>query len=407
MWIVTLALRNLTRNPARTALTGAAIALCVALTVWSANFEYGGWQDRLEASITAVSGHVVLGADGYVRDPEPDRVVPDSKAVADAIRQAVPDARVLRRAVVGGLLTSPRNTTQALVSGVEPELERDATKLDDSLIEGVWLETGDARGVVIGRTMADTLEVEVGDKLVLMTQVGDDMDSVPLRVRGIYRTGTDMTDGFVAMADLSALQPLLPGQDPAHQIAIQLDDATRAPAVRDTASGLLGAGISALTWDEAMPELKRQMEVDRGVSAKVYMFIFIIVAVVILSTILMSVAERTREFGVLLALGMKPAWISVLVLVESALLGVGSTLVGLVLQVPFTAWLMVFGIDFGDMMAASGEGGIVLDSVMYAAIDWRSIAWYSASAITFTVLAGIFPAWRATRLQPVDAMRHA
>lgn len=407
MWIVTLALRNLTRNPARTVLTGTAIALCVALTVWGANFEYGGWQARLESSITAVSGHVVVGADGYVEDPEPERVVSDSEALADAIRQHVTGARVLRRAVVGGLLTSPRNTSQAMVSGVEPELEREATKLDDHLVEGEWLQAGDPRGVVIGRTMADTLEVEVGDKLVLMTQVGDEMDSVPLRVRGIYRTGTDMTDGFVAMADLSALQPMLPGTDPAHQIAIQLDEAARAPGVRDIAAGLVGDGVSVLTWDEAMPELKRQMEVDRGVSAIVYMFIFIIIAVVILTTILMSVAERTREFGVLLALGMRPLRIAALVLVESLLLGLGATVLGLLIQIPFTAWLMVYGIDFGEMVAASGEGGIVLDSTMYAAIDWRSLAWYSASAVTFTVLAGVFPAWRATRLQPVDAMRHA
>ena len=237
---------------------------------------------------------------------------------------------------------------------------------------------------------------------------GDEMESVPLRVRGVYRTGVDLTDGFIAMADISALQPLLPGEDPAHQVAVLLDSADRAPRVKADVIAALGerSAVDIRTWDEAMPQLKAQMELDRGASQVIYSFVFVIIAVVILSTLLMSVMERTREFGVLLALGMRPLEIAALIVSESFLLGVFATAVGLLLHIPLAWYLITYGLDYGDMMANSSDlAGVILDPVIRAQIDWDSLVFYSVAAVVLTMLAGVWPAWRATRLQPVDAMR--
>jgi len=428
-----MAVRNLRRNTWRTAITATAVAASVLLTVTGGHVEYGAWQDRLDASVTTLSGHVVVQAPGYQHDPRPRRTVADSGALAQQVQQAAPDARVLRRAFVGGLLTSPRNNAAVMVQGVDVQAEAPVTRLDETLERnraalaeqgmaqadideqvGQFLQAGDDRGLLLGATIAETLEVSVGDKVVLMTQVGDDMESVPLRVRGVFRTGVDLTDGFTAMADLSALQPLLPGADPAHQIAVHLDSVDRAPAVQSDVLAALspadaadeGDGLDVRTWDQAMPQLKAQMELDRGASQVIYSFVFVIIAVVILSTLLMSVMERTREFGVLLALGMRPREVAALIVTESFLLGVLATLVGLVLHIPLAWYLIEVGFDYGDMMANSSDlAGVVIDPVIRAQIDWDSLVFYSISAIVLTMLASVWPAWRATRLQPVDAMR--
>jgi ABC-type lipoprotein release transport system permease subunit len=408
MWLLTLAVRNLVRNRWRTALSGSAIALSVALVVFGSNFEYGIWQDRLEMSILATSGHVVVQPEGYREDPEPDRTLEGSGQALEALRQTFPEARVLRRALVGGLLTSPRNTSRIGLIGVEPEAERPATRLDDALIEGAWLDPGDPRGVVLGAGVADALEVGVGDKVVLMTQVGDEMDSIPLRVRGLFRTGIPLSDNTTGITTIGALQRILPGEDPAHQLAVHLEREDQTPEARDRAAAAVGAqGRAVLTWQEALPELQRTMELDRGMSRLIYSFIFLIIAVVILSTMLMSVMERTREFGVLLALGLSPGRLARLVLIESLILGVLATAAGLLIQAPFTAWLMIAGLDLGELAAGTTDAaGVVLDSTVKARIDWVSLAGFSGSAIVLTVLAGVWPAWRATRLHPVDAMRH-
>jgi ABC-type lipoprotein release transport system permease subunit len=408
MWLIAMALRNLFRHPWRTTLTGLAVTLSVALVVTATNFEYGAWQDRLETSIRSTSGHVVISSSAYVDDPHPKHTITQSSAAAEALRQSFPDARVYRRALVGGLLASPRNSARILIQGVEPLREADATRLDDTIVTpGAWLEPGDEVGVVIGATIAEILEVSVGDKVVLMVQIGDDMQSAPLRVRGIYRTGVQLTDAFTGMADLAALRAVLPGDDPAHQLAIHVRAAADAPSLRGRAETALGRPeLRVQTWDQALPELKRQMELDNQMSAVIYQFIFVIVAVVILTTLLMSVLERVREFGLLLALGMRPRQVAALVLVEALILGVGASLLGLVVQAPVTWYLMVYGVDYGDMMTNSTDlAGVVLDPVLRARWNPSSMLFYSASAAGLTVLAGVWPAWRATRLAPVDAMR--
>lgn len=413
MWIVTLALRNLVRNLRRTIISGTAIALTVALMLVGSNFEYGTWQDRLEASIGAVSGHVVLQEKDYVGDPKMDRVVTESGQAAEALRRAMPEADVVRRVFVGGLLSSPRNSARVMVQGVEPSFEKPISRLDevieadDPAVAGRWLSDDDANHILIGRAIADQLQVELDDKVVLMTQVGDETESVPLRIRGIYDTGIDLTDGFTAIAPIGALQPMLPGEDPAHHVAVLLDDVSAVARTKARVAETVSRdGAVVLDWTEALPKLYQGMRADRDISAQVYGFIGVIVAIVILTTILMSVMERTREFGVLLALGMRPRHLILLILTESLFLGILATLAGIVIHAPFTAYLMFVGVDMGDLAGESVDvAGAVLDNTIRARVDWASLAIYAVGSVVLTVLAGVWPAWRATRLTPVDAMR--
>lgn len=424
MWLVRLASRNLLRNKSRTLISGLAIALCVALVTLGSNFEYGAWQDRLESSITGIAGHVVVNAVGYHDEPEPEKTIGRSGDVVSTLNQVFPDKRVLRRVQAGGLLQSPRNTARAMLMGVDPSAETPATKLDDAILDdgvSAFLPADEACGsahvegarrrpcsLVIGQEMADTLQVEVGDKVVFMTQIDGEMESVALRVAGIFDTGVDLTDGFMGMVPIQALQPLLPGDDPAHQVVVHLTDEAGTSAGKVAAvAALQRDDLDVRTWWEALPELQKAMELDRGVSALIYTFIGLIIAVVILSTILMSVAERTREIGVLLALGMRPAHVAQMVLIEALILGIVFTAAGLALQAPGTWYFMTYGVDYGDLASNSAsDAGVVYDTVMKARIDWYNIVYYSISGVVLTVIAGVWPAWRATRLQPVEAMRH-
>ncbi|TVQ92108.1 MAG: ABC transporter permease [Deltaproteobacteria bacterium] len=442
MWLFTLALRNLFRHRSRTLLTGLAIAASFALVALHMHFEYGSWNQRIRGSVEAVSGHLVVQHPDRADDPQVEYVVSRSAEVSGALQRTFPEARVLRRAQVGGLLASPRNTSPLFVSGIEPDREAQVTRIDDLFQDadaaraaldsapeptrealqreaerglGSWLEPQDLRGIVIGAPVARTLEVELGDRVVLMAQVGDELQSIPLVVRGIYSTGIDRADAVVAYTTLQAVQPLLvdpktgePVPDPAHQVAVHFEHERGLDALAARAAQAVDrSDLSTLTWRQAMPTLLRQMEVDRSFGIILHVFIGLIVVVVIFTTLLMSALERTREIGLLMALGMRPKHIRAMFWAEAALLGLGGTVAGFVLHLPFYAFLAYVGIDLGDMIAGSSDiAGVVFDPVMRAEFDPDALFYYGPFTFLLTLLASIGPAYKASRLTPVDAMRH-
>lgn len=402
--MIRLALRNLMRNRRRTLLAVIGVALALAFSVTSRNWRSGVWMSMLGAAISGAAGHVVVQAPGWQEERDAAMVVPDSAAVADELRRLYPEATVVRRVLVPGLLTSPRGAAAIGVYGVEQQGEASLTLLDDRLIDGQWLD-GDGRGVLIGQKLADTLQVKPGDKVVFMAQVGKgDVESVLLRVRGIYRTGSEQLDAMTGSVDIGALQPLLPGPDAAHQIAVVMPGLGVARLDPAPARGAV-TGADVLVWEEAMPALAEQLKVDRKLTSFLYLFLGLIVAVGVLNTVLMGAMERTRELGVMLSLGMRPAQLARMVLLEGLLMGLLGALVGLSLASSLYKPLYVDGIDFGEMLSKNVPVASPVDTLVRATLDGPGVLMMSLVAIAMTVLASAWPAWMVSRLQPVEAMR--
>jgi ABC-type lipoprotein release transport system permease subunit len=228
--LISLAARNLLRNPRRTVLTGLAIALGLAMMVFTIALQAGSYDEMIESAVSTTSGHVVVQRRAYVEEPAADVVVPGSDAVAAALRGAIPDAVVAQRLTVDGLLTSSENAVAALVRGVEPSAEARVDLLSRRLVEGEWLQDGDARGVILGRELADSLGVELGDRVVYQGQHGGETTSVLLRVRGVFRVGAADIDGFIAVVDLAAAREMLGQPDVANQVTAHLPDDSRTAA---------------------------------------------------------------------------------------------------------------------------------------------------------------------------------
>lgn len=410
MRLFSLALRNLLRNTRRTALTMAAIAVGLMMTLFVAAFQEGSYEDMIRTSISQLAGHVVVQAPGYQDDQEETLVVTDSGRIADRVMEAVPDAVVVRRIQLAGLLTSPTHSTGVGVVAVDPDTEAQVVDLDEQIVEGTWL-TDDDRGILIGRTLADQLDVEIGDRLVYMGQHGtDEMVSRLFRVAGIFRTGSAEMDGFMAYVPLVAGQELLGrSDDPAHRVTVHLDASQTREAHSALQTAFSGDPVEVLDWYGALPEVTALIQVDRASSDVLLGIIGLIVAMGVLNTVLMSTLERTREFGVLLALGMPPRRLAALVLSEGLLLGIGGAMLGTLLGAMVILVFQQVGIDITAM--AGGErmdmgDGISMSSVVYPVWAWGRALAFIALAIVFTVLSAAWPAWRVSRLQPVEAMRH-
>ena len=405
-----LALRNLLRNRRRTILTVAAVGFGLSMMIYMVNFQKGSYAMMIRTGISSMAGHVVVQAEGYQDEKEVTMLVDDASGVAAQLRSEFPDAVVAPRIAMGGLLMSTSTGVGALLNGLEPAAEAQVQDLHEKIVDGAWFEDDD-REIVIGRAMADALDVEPGDKLVFMGQNGsDEVQSRMFRIKGIYRTGADQIDGRVAYAHLGATQELMDRGDVAHMVTLHLDDPRDSLEATERAEALLArTDLDVRNWKEALPELSAMIQVDRASGDVMMAIIGLIVAFGVLNTLLMSVLERTREFGVMLSLGMKPGQVARLVLFEGMVLGIIGALVGLGLGLALSAHAVYVGIDYA---AFAGEGGamqmegMVMDTLMKGQWDPVRMSYYVFAAVLFCIIAAIYPAWSISRLQPVQAMRH-
>jgi len=408
---MTLAVRNLGRNLRRTLITLAAIAFGLMTIHFTITLQNGSYEEMLSQGVSTLAGHVVVQAPGYQEDKDPDRLVEDADDVGTTLAEAFPDATIATRLRLGGLLTSPTSSVAGALNGVEPAAEAAVQSLDDKLVEGTWLDVEDDRGILVGEAMAETLSVTLGDKVVFMGQFGDsdDVQSRLFRVKGIFRTGTAEMDGFLALANLSAARELFGGRDVAHQVTVHLEDPRRAFEATDEARALFpGESLDVRSWREAIPELWGLIEVDRQSGDVMLVILGLIVTMGVLNTVLMSALERTREFGVMMALGLKPARLATLILAEGLALGVFGALLGLIAGVAASWPLVVYGIDYSSMLGSEAfeTGGIAISTMLHGKFAFDRMAAFSVGAVVFTTLAAVYPAVHVARLEPVAAMRH-
>ena len=400
-----LAWRNVWRNGRRSLINVAAMGFGLAAIMFGQSMMRSLQYQLVEKATGSFTGHVRIQRrdvdepkfpDKYMNDPEP------------AAKIMAAEARILawgRRLQLTGLISSPRMSLGALICGVEADSERRITDMAGYVKEGRYLKAGE-KGIVMGRKIASRLDVRLGEKVVLMAQAADgSMGAEMFRLVGVSETGSESFDGQMAWVPLAAMQELLgrPGQ--ANQLAAKLKDLRQADAVAADFNAKLGPGnVAALTWKSIDKEILVIQAFQDGLLTIVLFVVFAIVALGVLNTQLMSLFERVREFGVLMAIGARPRWIVRLLLVESALLGMVGTALGVCLGAGLIA-------HFGRVGLALPVGNafkyfLPFPSVIFLRPAWGLHAFACVTVFAITLLATLPPALRAGRLKPAEALRH-
>ena len=407
MLLLKLASRNLLRNRRRSLITMAAIVFGMALMDFTICLQHGSYQEMIRTGVGSLAGHVVVQGEGYeASGGDSDILVPSSIDVADQLSESVSSPGVvIRRDFVSGLLSSADSSAAVVVTAVDPARDKEVGKLHDYLRDGEWLESeGD---VLIGSVLAERLDVDLGDKLVFMMQLGDEMTSKLFRLKGVLHSGAADQDGLMAAITLEGAKALR-GTDEVTQVAMILDDASNWPAaVEEAKVAFAGQPVEVLSWKEALPDIDAFIKVDRGMGQGMISILGVIVALGVFNTFLMSVLERTREFGVLLAIGTKPKQLTQIILLEALVLGVLSIGLGTLVGAALTWPAVEYGIDFSSQMGeAMTSGGVVMSAQIFAAYNWPRMLVFAAGGLVLTLLAAVWPAWKVSKLSPVEAMRH-
>jgi len=400
-----LALRNLRGSARRSALTAFTIAVGMVMLVFTVGLSEGSYRRAIDTAARTGSGHVVVRALGST--PFAPRRLPDPAGVLAAV-DAVPGALAAPRSRLPAFVQSSGGAGAVEILGVDPKIEEGLSILPDSLVEGEWLSVeGHAPAALVGRTLARRLDLRRGSRLVVSATTEGEHESRLVRVRGIFATGSEEIDSGLMVTDLQTAGELL-GTPSVHEVAVLLPDLQKASAVQQTLREAL-PDLEVLRWDQALPALGDFIAMDRAGGDAMFFILFGLVALAVLNSVLMNVLRRIREFGLLLAVGARPSTLFGVVVLESTLLSVAAVVPGLIVGAGVVLYFGHVGLDLGALMGtgqAIDVGGYDISGTMYPYLPVGRTAIDVVGVILITVAAALYPAWRATRVEPVEALSH-
>jgi ABC-type lipoprotein release transport system permease subunit len=402
--MLTLAWRNIWRKRWRSLFTSGAVAVVVLLTTLNYGL-VGAFENGMYTRLTEASGHLQVRVTGY-RDLRAfsDLLIRDTEHVQEQIEARYPEAQVVTALETPGLLEGDGRSRGVLLMGAQQSPAIRERFIEDSLQEGTLPETGDLEGIALSSRLANALQVGIGGTVYLYAPGTEGYGAAAYTVTGLLDTpGVQM-----AFVSLAAAQEVA-APDAATRLEIhlpdlnQLGDDDALPAVRDDLASLLGDAYAVETWRQVNPSMAAYLEL-MGPSTTVSSAIFFILAgLLVLNTVYLSIIERIREFGVIMAVGASRNRVIGMVFAESVLLCTVGALVGVGAGLGVVA-SMAQGFSFPAPLAELyAEAGI--PTVLYASIDPMHVFITTLFALATGIIAGLIPAFTAARLEPVEAMR--
>ena len=402
MLILKMAWRNIGRNRRRTVVTVGAMAFGLyAMVIWFGMLE-GMLNDMEETVVEVELGDLQIHAPTYLDDPSLYTDIDDAGALVSRLEAA--GFRASPRLVGAGLAAAHDSAAGASLRGIDVRANARVSAIATRLAEGAWLDDAEPAGVVVGRRLARALDVAVGDELVVLSQTTDGGIANDLyAVRGILASVGDSVDRSAVFLTAAAFRELFVMPEGAHEIVVRRPDDLELAAALEAVQGL-APGLDTQSWRALVPTLATYLDSARQMMGVVSAIIYIVVAILILNAMLMAVFERIREFGVLKALGIEPRQVLSLIFAESALQTGLALAVGLALSVPTLWYLAEFGIDTGALGGVSVIG-TTFATVWQAAVSPFTFVTPSLTLVLLVTLAAAYPALKAARISPVEALR--
>lgn len=400
-----LAWRNIWRNPRRSALTISAISFATALLVFMLSFQFGAYEDMIDSSVALSTGHLQIQAAGYLDKPEMRKVVQQPNELLEKIQKLPEIEAAALRSETFGLAAGAERSRGMLVVGIDPGRETAVSSLPNQIIAGRYLQDGDHEQAIIGTLAAKRLQIGVGDECTILGQGRDgSVAATVVTIVGIFKSGIDEFDRSTLQLPITDFDEIFSMERSVHRIIILLHQLSQAQQVAGKLKDLLPSDdLVVLRWDELSPGLKQSIELDLISGVIMYVILVLVVAFSILNTFFMAIFERTREFGVLMAIGTTPLRLVKMMLQESMAMTLLGLVIGLGLGIALTLVLSYIGIGFGDSGELLAQYGIA--ERLYPRLSLISISAGPLIIAVVTFFTALIPALKIPRMRPVEAMR--
>ena len=403
-----MAWRNVWRNPRRTILTVCAITFATVLLVFMLSFQFGSYETMINTSVKISTGHLQVQAGKYQEKKSIRLVIPEPRAVADILDRIPGVAAYTFRGQAFALISSNNRTYGVMVTGIDPQKEIQVSRIKKLVQSGNFLAADDVNQALVGKLLARNLRVKIGDELTLLGQGRDgSIGATVVQVKGIFSSGIDAFDRSTMQIPLADFQDIFSMDEAVHEVVVigkSLSDVAGIKTKLNSALAALNSAkpLTTLDWQELMPGLRQAIEMDLVSGLIFYGLLIIVVAFSILNTFLMAIFERTKEFGVMMAMGTTPRRLTKILLIESMSMTLIGIIAGIGIGIGITYYFQIYGIDFSGGSELLSHFGIT--GRMYPKLSLLSVSIGPLMVMFFTFFSALYPALKVRRLQPVKAM---
>jgi putative ABC transport system permease protein len=406
MLLLKLAIMNIRRNPRRSIITILALAVGLAALIFLWAFMDGYQEQQRENAIKLFSGHIQIHAKGFNKKPLAELIIPEREKVLEKIKNFPQIVSFTERTRGEALIGTTKSSTGAWLFGVDVERESQVTEITRQTKGGDFLLKGEDRKLVIGSDLAQKIGVEIGDKVVVMTQSMDgNLCGSSYRVKSLYHSGTAF-DKVAVFITLNAAQELFGFGKETQEVVIQLKNRDAIDKVLPELKNYLNLEkYEVMTWDEIIPEINQWANWSGAIVQAMLMIVMFVIGVGIMNTILMSLFERTKELGVMMAIGTKPAQIIQLIFLETLVIEAVGILVGVIAGYAITFYFQSAGIHFHGFEEAAKQA--FMSPVVYPLIRVHRTLDSIVTLLIITSFISLYPAWKASRMEPVKAIYHS
>lgn len=398
-----IAFRNIFRQKRRTILTLLTMLGGFALSSISIGYADGTYSYIIDQFTRTRIGHVQVHQGDYLDEPSIYKTIEDYQSVGQTIQQVERVQSWAPRLYSAGLASVGDQSAGVRVIGINPDREAKATRFRKKIAAGENFSSPDAKEVLLGRGLAEILQAGIGEEAVIVSQAADgSIANEAYRIRGIVESGNKMEDRTAFYLPLQEAQSLFVLPNQIHEIVVIAEKTEDVQQLVYTIEGeLQQESLTVEPWMEVAKSFYQAMRADvQGMWIMLFVII-LVVAIGVLNTVLMSVLERTREYGVLKAMGTRPAEIFRMVIYEVGILSILSIIVGALLAFVVNSYLAQQGIPYPEPVSI---GGIEV-STLYGEVNIRSMYIPALTVFITAFLVSIFPALKAARIEPAEAMR--
>ncbi|MCX7761623.1 MAG: ABC transporter permease [Candidatus Kryptonium sp.] len=400
--ILKLAWRNIWRNKRRTLVVLISIIVSVVVLMIIDTLSIGMLKQMLDNQINLHISHIQIHKNGYKDDKTVKNYISDELTVEKAIKEIDEVKSYSKRVISYGLINSAYNSSGIIIVGIQPDKEKSITIISNLIVEGKYIEKNGE--ILISKKLAQKLNTEIGDKLVLMaSDIDGNVASEVFRVVGIFESPHsefDKTHIYITIADAQRMLKI----DKVIEFALILKDQKYVNEVKEKVSKKIGEAYEALTYADVVPFIGLIIDMYNQLIWIYYLIFGVAVVFGIINIMLMSVFERMREFGVLKAIGMKNKNIFALIVLESFTIGVLGTVIGIIIGFALYIPLSKYGIDLGifaESLAWYGSGRII-----YPVLTWFTLFLLLITMPLISILGAIYPAFKSTKFEPIEALKH-
>jgi ABC-type lipoprotein release transport system permease subunit len=408
--LLKLGWRNIWRNKRRSILTIAAITFGTFLTITFGGLVIGTWEYSIASSVEMFSGYIQIQKKGFQENPSLSKNFKYPGQIEECIKNIDGVTGYAPRIQADGLISFHDNSAGTSIMGVDPKAERKISRFYERVRNGRMIGQDGLNEVVVGIILLKNLKAEIGDTIVLLAQGYDGvLGNQKYRVVGTMKFGTPDIDAAMILLHYRAAQELLAMDGLINILAIGTPDLQSVSKVHDGIQASIKNykldNLAVLPWNEVMPELKQGMDLDRINHAIFMGTLVIIIAFGLMNTVLMSVTERFREFGVTLALGIRSSGLAKLVFLESICMALVGILLGVITGYLVNIYIYYHPIILtGDLAQWYEEYGFIPKIVSTIRLSVPLIS--SGLILVLSCVASIYPLYRVFVLEPLKGIRH-